>query len=148
MSSSLVGWAVSVPFERGAGMTEAQYEADCRRTTIWRKVKEAIYAMALEAKFSKQEILTIYLNRAYMGGSARGPSLSARGVSAPKLTKPPSMGGPPKAQTARAATGGAKPAPKVGGGASASAWSEPSLPPVDEHVLELTVVTPGGGTKR
>ena len=42
------------------------------------------------------------------------------------------MGGPPKAQTARAATGGAKPAPKVGGGASASAWSEPSLPPVDE----------------
>ncbi|MEQ3748633.1 MAG: PBP1A family penicillin-binding protein [Celeribacter sp.] len=79
---------LGVPFEQGGGMTEAQYEAECRRTTIWRKVKEAIYAMALETKFSKQEILTIYLNRAYMGGSARGAEAAAQryfGVSAADL---------------------------------------------------------------
>jgi len=51
---------------------EAAYEADCRRTTLWRKVQEAVYAMAMEARYSKEEILTIYLNRAYLGAGARG----------------------------------------------------------------------------
>ncbi|MCA1776215.1 MAG: PBP1A family penicillin-binding protein [Paracoccaceae bacterium] len=51
---------------------EREYEADCRRTTLWRKVKEAAYAMAMEVRYTKDEILTIYLNRAYLGGGARG----------------------------------------------------------------------------
>ncbi|MEL7343989.1 MAG: PBP1A family penicillin-binding protein [Pseudomonadota bacterium] len=63
---------LGVPFDPAAGMTEAEYEADCRRTTIQRKVKEAIYALALELKFSKDEVLTIYLNRAYLGAGSRG----------------------------------------------------------------------------
>ena len=52
--------------------SEAAYEADCRRTSIWRKVREAVYAMAMEARYSKDEILTIYMNRAYLGAGARG----------------------------------------------------------------------------
>ncbi|WP_179380874.1 transglycosylase domain-containing protein [Jannaschia marina] len=54
------------------GMTEAEFEADCRRGSVWRKIKEIPYAFALEAKFTKEEILAIYLNRAYLGAGARG----------------------------------------------------------------------------
>ncbi|WP_299966231.1 transglycosylase domain-containing protein [uncultured Roseobacter sp.] len=52
--------------------TEAEYETDCRRGTIKRKASEAIYALAMEAKYSKDEILTIYMNRAFLGAGARG----------------------------------------------------------------------------
>lgn len=58
--------------------TEADYIADCRRTTIPRKAKEAIYAMAMEAKYTKDEILSIYLNRAYLGGGAYGAEAAAQ----------------------------------------------------------------------
>ncbi|GKY88800.1 transglycosylase domain-containing protein [Sinisalibacter aestuarii] len=63
---------LGVPFDPAGGMTEAEYEADCRESSLWRKIKEAVYATALEAKFSKDEILTIYLNRAYLGAGAYG----------------------------------------------------------------------------
>jgi penicillin-binding protein 1A len=39
---------------------------------VMRKVKEAILAMALERKFSKDQILELYLNRVYFGGGAYG----------------------------------------------------------------------------
>ncbi|MCA8882959.1 MAG: PBP1A family penicillin-binding protein [Rhodobacteraceae bacterium] len=51
---------------------EAAYEADCRRGSLGRKIREAIYALALEARYTKDEILTIYMNRAYLGAGARG----------------------------------------------------------------------------
>ncbi|CTQ32465.1 transglycosylase domain-containing protein [Jannaschia rubra] len=54
------------------GMTEAEFEDDCRAGSVWRKLKEIPYAFALEAKFTKDEILAIYLNRAYLGAGARG----------------------------------------------------------------------------
>ncbi|SDY27882.1 penicillin-binding protein, 1A family [Jannaschia faecimaris] len=54
------------------GMTETEFENDCRAGSVWRKIKEIPYAMALEAKFTKDEILAIYLNRAYLGAGARG----------------------------------------------------------------------------
>ncbi|MDX2484308.1 MAG: PBP1A family penicillin-binding protein [Pseudodonghicola sp.] len=60
------------PFDPQAGQTEAEYEANCRQGTLWRKVKEAIYAMAMETKYTKDEILTIYMNRAFLGAGARG----------------------------------------------------------------------------
>lgn len=63
---------LGVPYDPASGLSEAQYEADCRRGTIWRKVKEAVYALALETKYSKDQILTIYLNRAFLGAGARG----------------------------------------------------------------------------
>lgn len=47
--------------------TEADYEADCRRTTIWRKIQEVPFSLAMELRYSKAEILSVYLNRAYLG---------------------------------------------------------------------------------
>ncbi|MEQ6202094.1 PBP1A family penicillin-binding protein [Sulfitobacter sp. HNIBRBA2951] len=66
------------PFDPSKGQTEAQYEAECRRGSIKRKAKEAVYAMAMEAKYSKNDILSIYLNRAYMGGGAYGAEAAAQ----------------------------------------------------------------------
>lgn len=60
------------PFDPAAGLSEKEYEAECRRTTMQRKIKEAIYAMAMEVKYTKDEILTIYMNRAFLGAGARG----------------------------------------------------------------------------
>lgn len=63
---------LGVPYDPARWDSEAAYEADCRRSTLWRKGREAIYAMAMELKYSKDEILTIYLNRAYLGSGTRG----------------------------------------------------------------------------
>ena len=52
--------------------SEADYEADCRKSSLWRKVKEVPYSLALETKYSKDEILNIYMNRSYLGAGARG----------------------------------------------------------------------------
>ncbi|MBT8410494.1 MAG: penicillin-binding protein, partial [Octadecabacter sp.] len=60
------------PFDPNTWEDEAAYEADCRRTTLWRKVQEAVFAFAMEARYTKDEILTIYLNRAYLGAGSRG----------------------------------------------------------------------------
>jgi penicillin-binding protein 1A len=51
---------------------ESAYEDDCRGGGIWRKIKEIPYSMAMEAKYTKADILTIYFNRAYLGAGARG----------------------------------------------------------------------------
>ncbi|MDO5605269.1 MAG: transglycosylase domain-containing protein [Paracoccus sp. (in: a-proteobacteria)] len=51
---------------------EAAYEAECRASTMWRKIKEVPFAVAMEVKYSKSEILNIYMNRSYLGGGARG----------------------------------------------------------------------------
>ena len=75
-------------YDPNGGMTEAEFEADCRRTTLARKIKEAIYAMAMEVRYSKDEILTIYLNRAYLGAGARGFEAASQlyfGISANEL---------------------------------------------------------------
>ena len=69
---------LGVPYDSGKWESEAAYEADCRRTTLWRKGKEALYAFAMEARFTKDEILTIYLNRAYLGAGARGFEAAAQ----------------------------------------------------------------------
>ena len=63
---------LGVPYDPASGLSEADYEADCRAGSVWRKVQEVPYAMAMEARYSKAEILTIYLNRAYLGAGARG----------------------------------------------------------------------------
>jgi penicillin-binding protein 1A len=63
---------LGVEYDASKWENEAAYEADCRQGGIWRKIKEIPYAMAMEFKYSKEEILTIYFNRAYLGGGARG----------------------------------------------------------------------------
>jgi penicillin-binding protein 1A len=45
--------------------------------TLARKLEEALYALALEAKLTKAEILELYLNRTYFGGGAYGVAAAA-----------------------------------------------------------------------
>ncbi len=63
---------LGVAYDPTKWKNETEYEADCRRTTLTRKGKEALFALAMEAKYTKDEILSIYMNRAYLGGGARG----------------------------------------------------------------------------
>ncbi len=46
--------------------------------SVRRKIQEAMLAFWLEREFTKEEILTIYLNRAYFGASAYGVDAAAR----------------------------------------------------------------------
>ncbi|HEU4957896.1 MAG TPA: PBP1A family penicillin-binding protein [Sphingomicrobium sp.] len=46
--------------------------------TFGRKVKEGVLALALERKFSKDQILELYLNRVYFGGGAYGIDAASR----------------------------------------------------------------------
>lgn len=49
-----------------------------RERTLKRKVQEAMLALWLERKLSKDEILSAYLNRVYLGGGAYGIDAAAR----------------------------------------------------------------------
>lgn len=46
--------------------------------TLYRKLNEIILAMALEWKFSKDQILELYLNKVYFGGGAYGVDSASR----------------------------------------------------------------------
>lgn len=63
---------LGIKHDPAGGMSESEFEADCRRNTIWRKIKEIPFAVAMEIKFTKDEILAIYLNRSYLGAGATG----------------------------------------------------------------------------
>jgi len=59
--------------------------------TVTRKLQEAVLALWLEHKFSKAQILELYLNRVYFGSGAYGIEAAAQryfGKSARKLTLP------------------------------------------------------------
>lgn len=82
---------LGVEYDADEWESEADYVRDCRRGSLGRKIKEAIYALAMEAKYSKNEILSIYLNRAYFGGGAYGAEAAAQryfGVSAREVSAP------------------------------------------------------------
>ena len=46
--------------------------------TFGRKIKEGVLALGLERKFSKDQILELYLNRVYFGGGAYGIDAASR----------------------------------------------------------------------
>jgi penicillin-binding protein 1A len=46
--------------------------------TLWRKMQELVLALWLEHKFSKAEILELYLNRVYFGSGAYGVEAAAQ----------------------------------------------------------------------
>jgi penicillin-binding protein 1A len=76
-------------YDPASGQSEADYEAECREGSLWRKIREVPFAFALEARYSKDDILTIYLNRAYLGAGARGFEAAAQryfGRSAAEVT--------------------------------------------------------------
>ena len=54
---------LGVAYDKTQWESEKAYIADCRQTSLWRKIKEAVYALAMEAKYTKDEILSVYLNR-------------------------------------------------------------------------------------
>jgi penicillin-binding protein 1A len=66
------------PFDPNEWKSEGDYVRDCRRSSLSRKAQEAIFALAMEAKYSKNDILSIYLNRAYMGGGAYGAEAASQ----------------------------------------------------------------------
>ncbi len=69
---------LGVPFDARRWKSEADYEADCRSGGVKRKIKEIPYALAMEFKYSKAQILTVYFNRAYLGAGARGFEAAAQ----------------------------------------------------------------------
>lgn len=76
---------LGVPYDPKQWTSEADYEDDCRGGGVMRKIKEIPFALAMEWKYSKAEILTIYFNRAYLGAGARGFEAAAQryfGISA------------------------------------------------------------------
>jgi membrane peptidoglycan carboxypeptidase len=78
-------------YDPASGMSEAEFEADCRAGGVMRKLREVPFSFALEAKYSKDEILTIYLNRAYLGAGARGFAAASQryfGKSAAEVSPP------------------------------------------------------------
>ena len=82
---------LGVVYEPTRWTSEAAYEEDCRSGGIVRKLKEIPYAIAMEFKYSKAEILPIYFNRAYLGAGARGFEAAAQryfGVSANQVNAP------------------------------------------------------------
>ncbi len=65
------------------------YLRGAQMPVVVRKVREAIIALQLEARYSKTEILTLYLNEVYYGRGAYGIEAAARtyfGVAARNLT--------------------------------------------------------------
>ncbi|KIH99012.1 peptidase [Streptomonospora alba] len=70
--------------------SQAEQE-EARETTLGRKIRELRYAVALEQRMSKEEILEGYLNIAYFGDGAYGAESAAQhffGVSADELNLP------------------------------------------------------------
>jgi 1A family penicillin-binding protein len=63
---------LGVAYDANEWASETEYEADCRRTSLWREITEIPFALAMELRYTKNEILTIYLNRAYLGAGAFG----------------------------------------------------------------------------
>ncbi|MCS6626599.1 PBP1A family penicillin-binding protein [Roseibacterium beibuensis] len=69
---------LGVAYDPDEWATEAEYETDCRETSIWRKIQEVPFALAMEFRYTKDEILSVYLNRAYLGAGARGFEAAAQ----------------------------------------------------------------------
>ncbi|WP_342069063.1 transglycosylase domain-containing protein [Yoonia algicola] len=79
---------LGVPFDPNVWESERAYEADCRQGSLWRKAREAVFSVGMEIKYTKEEILTIYLNRAYLGAGSRGFEAAAQryfGISAAEV---------------------------------------------------------------
>ncbi len=76
---------LGVPYDPKTWKSESDYETDCRQSSLLRKVKEVPFSFAMEAKYGKDNVLTLYLNRAYLGAGTRGFEAAAQryfGISA------------------------------------------------------------------
>ncbi len=69
---------LGVDYDPRIWKSESDYEDDCRSGGLKRKLKEIPFAFALEAKYGKKGVLSLYLNRAYLGAGARGFEAAAQ----------------------------------------------------------------------
>lgn len=69
---------LGVAYDPAQWKSESDYEDDCRSGGLKRKIKEVPYAIAMEVKYTKDEILTVYFNRAYLGAGTRGFEAAAQ----------------------------------------------------------------------
>lgn len=80
-----------VQIESAEANGDAKARALATENTMARKVRELRFAVAMEKKYSKDEILTRYLNISYYGDGAYGVEAAARhyfGTTAKKLNLP------------------------------------------------------------
>jgi len=80
---------LGVAYDPKQWKSEAAYEEDCRGGGIRRKLKEIPFSFALEAKYGKAGVLSLYFNLAYLGAGARGFEAAAQryfGKSAANVT--------------------------------------------------------------
>jgi membrane peptidoglycan carboxypeptidase len=68
----------NVLIEQAQAEGDSQGIAEAHASTLARKMKEAKYALALERKYTKAQILQGYLNIAYFGDGAYGIGTAAR----------------------------------------------------------------------
>jgi len=85
---------ITMQYVRNMLITSARSKKEleqARERTLSRKLQEMRYAMAIEKKLNKQQILAGYLNIAYFGAGAYGAEAASKryfGVSANQLTLP------------------------------------------------------------
>ncbi|MFI0351491.1 penicillin-binding protein [Actinomadura sp. 9N407] len=75
------GSGITQQYVKNLLFTQAETEEEqvaAKEVTAARKIRELRYAVAMERRFSKDEILTRYLNIAYFGGGAYGIEAAAR----------------------------------------------------------------------
>ena len=68
----------NILIENAQAKGDKKAEAAAHSDTLARKAREAKYALALERKYTKQQILAAYLNYAYFGDGAYGVGTAAR----------------------------------------------------------------------
>ncbi len=78
---ALTVWATSGRSSQGGSTITQQLARNIfldNSRTFGRKIREAVLALALEWRFSKEQILEMYLNRVYFGGGAYGIDAASR----------------------------------------------------------------------
>lgn len=90
LRAAWVNWSTGRVVQGGSTLTQqlAKNLFLTPERSFWRKAQEAVLAFWLEQRFSKDELLEIYLNRVYLGGGAYGVDAAARlyfGVPATRL---------------------------------------------------------------
>jgi penicillin-binding protein 1A len=80
LRAALVNWRSGRVVQGGSTLTQqlAKNLFLTAERSLWRKAQEVVMALWLEHRFSKDELLEIYLNRVYLGGAAFGVDAAAR----------------------------------------------------------------------
>lgn len=78
--SAWVNWQAGAKVQGGSTITQqlARNIFLTRTQTYDRKIREIIHALAIERKFTKEQVLELYLNRVYFGGGAYGIDAASR----------------------------------------------------------------------